>query len=57
MVELILKKSAKTYVNKEGKEKNYYDLCLRFENGKVVAIKPKFENDYTTLKVFAKYEK
>lgn len=42
-------KSNKTYVDKEGIERNYINYYLEFENGYKMAFKPCFTKDYTIL--------
>ena len=42
-------KSNKTYVDKEGIERNYINYYLEFENGYKMAFKPYFTKDYTIL--------
>lgn len=51
-------KSNKTYVDKEGIERNYINYYLEFENGYKMAFKPCFTKDYTILNGLAyEYEK
>lgn len=42
-------KSNKTYVDKDGIERNYINYYLEFENGYKMAFKPCFTKDYTIL--------
>ena len=51
-------KSNKTYVDKDGIERNYINYYLEFENGYKMAFKPCFTKDYTILNGLAyEYEK
>lgn len=52
-----LVKEKKTFKNKEGKEIEYYQYSLLFNNDCKTPIKPLFENGQTTLRVMADYIK
>ena len=48
-MKVIKVKSNKTYKDKDGKERNYVNYYLEFENGYKMAFKPCFTKDYTIL--------
>lgn len=52
---LIKTKSKQTYKGKDGKEHNYYNYWLEFENGKRIQIKAVFTQDNSRLDMVADY--
>lgn len=54
-MKVIKKQSKNTYKNKEGKEVHYYNYYLITDNGKEIAIKCTYSEDYKRLDMVAVY--
>lgn len=56
MIKLIKRKSKKTYKNKEGKEKHYYNFFIVGDNGKEIAVRACFpEKDNKLMDYLSEY--
>lgn len=42
-----------TYKGKDGNIYNYKNYYIRLDNGKMIAIKPTFKDDYKTLEILS----
>lgn len=56
-MQIIKKQSKKTYIDKNGKDRHYYNYFIQFENGKRIQFKCAFFNDVKALDMVAVYEK
>ena len=54
-MKLLKIQSKKTYVNKSGVEKHYYNFVLETDNGKRIVIKPLNNKDFAKLDMVAEY--
>ena len=52
---LIKRKNGKTYKGKDGKEHNSYTFFLQLDNGKRIAVRNVFDDDYEKLDLVATY--
>lgn len=57
MITIVKRQSKKTYKNKDGKERHFYNYYIQLENGKRVQIKAAFDKDYVVLDSVCKYER
>lgn len=57
MITIIKRQAKKTYKNKDGKERHFYNYYVQLENGKRVQVKCAFDDDYRVLDAIAKYER
>lgn len=53
----LIKKQGAKYLDKDGKERHYYNYFLITDNGKSIQIKPSFYKDTVKLDMVAIYEK
>ena len=42
-----------TYKGKDGNDYNYKNYYIRLDNGKMIAIRPSFKNDYKILELLS----
>lgn len=57
MITIVKRQSKKTYKNKDGKERHFYNYYVELENGKRIQVKPAFDKDYVVLDSVCLYER
>lgn len=57
MITIVKRQSKKTYKNKDGKERHFYNYYVQLENGKRIQVKPAFDKDYVVLDSVCQYER